>query len=582
MEGGCSPFCAPVIPLHSKPLSASSNHPPENPSVINSPSILPAPSAPHAGILAEPGGGPLDPGDTQVLEEEAARYSSEDWRSLTLPVPSAPLLAPTSALPSSLASVKSRLMSQIQELTEILHLHEHFSHLSTLCSSAPPCLPQHSPVHLAFPVTLSQASREVSASGSVSPQLPMTWSAQCQPASASAPTSTPSHLPSSSTLRQSTRRNPPLSWEHCDSEAEQSASDHNPDDENESETDDSVPVPTFFHRLLFKKLEKFNSAVRSYVPNAPFTLSLLESISGGGYLMPNEWLSVTQSVLTRGQFLTWRADWSDRCCSLAQVNSQSDCASTRKWTLDKLLGQGKYASDEKQRGFSLGLLAQSASAAMAAWRAIPTQGSVLSPLTKVVQGAQENYSEFVACLLEATERSLGPGQNENKLLNQLAYENANSACKAALRGKYKGKDLDEMVQLCREVDLFTHKVTQAINLAVGAAFKVPPSNQSCFRCEQPGHFAKNCPQSRPLPSFTSSTGISCPPPTSVCLRCRRGRHLANTCHSKTDILGNPLPTRPENGMRSQPRTPQPINFLLALGTSQPQPNQTILPNQSLP
>ncbi|XP_031229080.1 oogenesin-1-like [Mastomys coucha] len=99
-------------------------------------------------------------------------------------------------------------------------------------------------------------------------------------------------------------------------------------------------------------------------------------------------------------------------------------------------------------------------------------------------GAQENYSEFVACLLEAAERSLGPGQNEDKLLNQLAYENANSASKAALRGKYKGKDLDEMVQLCREVDLFTHKVTQAINLAVGATVKAPPSNQSCFRCGQ--------------------------------------------------------------------------------------------------
>ncbi|XP_074087365.1 uncharacterized protein LOC141518878 [Macrotis lagotis] len=53
-------------------------------------------------------------------------------------------------------------------------------------------------------------------------------------------------------------------------------------------------------------------------PNAPFTLSL-EAISRGGYLLPSEWLRVVQAVLTRGQFLTWKADFFDRCQTIAST-----------------------------------------------------------------------------------------------------------------------------------------------------------------------------------------------------------------------------------------------------------------------
>lgn len=84
---------------------------------------------------------------------------------------------------------------------------------------------------------------------------------------------------------------------------------------------------------------------------------------------------------------------------------------------------------------------------------------------------------FVACLLETAEHSLGPGQADNKLLSQLAYKNANTACKTALRGRYKGKDLDEMIQMCREVDPITDKFTKAI-MAVGTVSA--SGNSSCF------------------------------------------------------------------------------------------------------
>lgn len=103
-------------------------------------------------------------------------------------------------------------------------------------------------------------------------------------------------------------------------------------------------------------------------------------------------------------------------------------------------------------------MAQTASATLGAWRAIPARGSVITPLTKVIQGAQEEYGEFVSRLLEAAERTLGQEESDNKLIKQLAYENANSACKAVLHDKIRDKDLNEMICLCRDVDTFTHLV----------------------------------------------------------------------------------------------------------------------------
>ena len=91
------------------------------------------------------------------------------------------------------------------------------------------------------------------------------------------------------------------------------------------------------------------------------------------------------------------------------------------------------------------------------------------PLTKIIQGPQESYAQFVARLQEAAERILGPEESEGLLVRQLALENANSACRAALRGKTKSLDINGMIKLCNEVDVFSQQVSKSINLAIGAA-----------------------------------------------------------------------------------------------------------------
>ena len=164
------------------------------------------------------------------------------------------------------------------------------------------------------------------------------------------------------------------------------------------------------------------------------------------------WFRVTQAVLIHEQFLSWKADFLDSCQSLTRQNQRDPKVPAAEWTLDKLSRQGKYVSEMHQLKFPTRLLSQVNEAALGAWWAVPSKGSRTTPLTKIIQGSQEPYKEFVGRLLETAEKVLGSKENNSKFIKQLAYENANCACKAVLRGQTKNKTLDDFVRLCSDVD----------------------------------------------------------------------------------------------------------------------------------
>ena len=147
---------------------------------------------------------------------------------------------------------------------------------------------------------------------------------------------------------------------------------------------------------------------------------------------------------------------------MAANNRKNPTSKTASWTADKIFGKGNF------------VLAQTAQVALGACRTVPAAGALTTPLTKIIQGPQESYAQFVARLQEAAERILGPEESEGLLVRQLALENANSACRAALRGKTKSLDINGMIKLCNEVDVFSQQVSKSINLAIGAALTPAP------------------------------------------------------------------------------------------------------------
>lgn len=199
------------------------------------------------------------------------------------------------------------------------------------------------------------------------------------------------------------------------------------DSETENVTSATAPEcplqeMTEFKRLKFKALTDLITAVKTYGPNASFTASVLEALSWGGNIIPTEWFRVTQAVLTYGQFSTWKSEFLDRCQSLSRQNQRDDKAPAAEWTLDKLSGQGKYMSEKHQLKFPTGLLSLVNEATFGAWWAVLSKGSTTTPLTKIIQDAQNPYNEFVGRLLKIAEKVLGPEEKNNKFIKVGQWE----------------------------------------------------------------------------------------------------------------------------------------------------------------
>nr|BCW03410.1 group-specific antigen [Notamacropus rufogriseus rufogriseus] len=547
-----------------RPQSVVIDIPPEPPKPI----YPPLPTGPHPTTesltfpiitkhktppLKNPDPDTLDPGDEAELEDEAARYNDPDWPAQTC----APVLLPPVPTPSVLTNARHQLSTQVKELREVLDLQKQYVQLSSELSSLQHSLQSSVILSPSKPQSIKDPSNRTGAktknSKEVQPMMFPIITRSCRLG--------PPQTPGAGELTDS-------SASEGEEEEEEKKEEEEEGEEGQSSRRAEREWPEY-RKLHFKGLKDLNAAVKAYGPNAPFTLSALEAISRGGYLLPAEWLRVVRAVLSRGQFLTWKADFYDRCQSTAKNNGKSPDSPASKWTYEKLSGQGKYAGEAKQRRLPIGLLAQTANAAFAAWRALPTSGSPLAPLNKIIQGTQEDFSEYVSRLLEATERTLGQEASNDQLVRRLAYENSNTACRSALRGKWRDKTLEEMIRLCRDIDPFTTKISQAVHLAVGAALQPGDSQKGCFHCGQPGHFARQCPSSPDTPPPpTQNRGSQ---PSTLCPRCRKGKHWANTCRSATDVNGRPLQG---NGRRGQPRAPQPIPIPRASGTSPPTPNST--------
>lgn len=94
---------------------------------------------------------------------------------------------------------------------------------------------------------------------------------------------------------------------------------------NQAEPPDVPQVPIClqlqqYKALNRKDLKELFTAVSSYGLHTPYTLSCLESIGGGGAVLPAEWRDIVRTALKSDIYVSWEADFLLRCQGIAAGN----------------------------------------------------------------------------------------------------------------------------------------------------------------------------------------------------------------------------------------------------------------------
>lgn len=196
--------------------------------------------------------------------------------------------------------------------------------------------------------------------------------------------------------------------------------------------------------IPYKQLKDLVEASKTYGATASYTLTLLSRLANQA-MTPSDWWEVARACLSTGQYLDYRSIVNDAAHGQARVNAQNQQPA---WNADMLLGQGQWAAN--QTAYPLQVYTQINEIFQKAWKTLPNKGEVSGNLTKIIQGPNEPFSDFVARMLEAAGKIFGDVEQGMPLVQQLVYEQATKDCRRAIT-PWKGKGLEAWLKACREI-----------------------------------------------------------------------------------------------------------------------------------
>jgi hypothetical protein len=152
-----------------------------------------------------------------------------------------------------------------------------------------------------------------------------------------------------------------------------------------------------------------------------------------------------------------------------------------------LLGEGPYEGQTNQIDFPVAVYTQIATAVRRAWGQLPVKGDIGGSLASIRQSSDEPYQNFVDRLFISASRILGSSDTGSPFIMQLAYENANTMCRAVIQPHKGQTDLEGYVRLCADIGP-SCEISKGTH--VQAMFLRKRGNNACFKCGSLDHFLK--------------------------------------------------------------------------------------------
>ena len=117
--------------------------------------------------------------------------------------------------------------------------------------------------------------------------------------------------------------------------------------------------------------------------------------------------------------------------------------------------------------------------ALEAWDRITPQGEPKGSYTKILQGPNEAYADFLPRLGVAISHNVVREETRVQLEKLLAYENENQECQRAIASIRETGNVIDYLKACRNLGSETQKMQMLAETMV-ASFK--KGNEGCFIC----------------------------------------------------------------------------------------------------
>ena len=175
--------------------------------------------------------------------------------------------------------------------------------------------------------------------------------------------------------------------------------------------------------------------------------------------------------------------------------------------------------------------------ALEAWDRMTPQGEPTGSYTKILQGPNESYADFLARLETAISHTVIGEETKKQQEKFLAYENANQECQRAITPICETGTIIDYLKACRNLGSETQKMQMLVETMVAAFRK---GNEGCFTCRNKNHLKRD----------TLKKANKKPP--RICPQCHRGMHCVKDCKSKFNIEGKPIPGNFKQGTPPPP------------------------------